>query len=152
MRMRIIAVGKLKENYIKEGIKDYLDRINRFHRMEIKEIKESFNKGSQGIEEEGERICKVLDPAIFTIVLTPEGTRLTTEELSKEMQELMVQGQRGLDFVIGGHEGLALKVKQKADLCLSLSSLTFPYQLTRLILSEQIYRCLKIIRGEQYHR
>ena len=152
MLLRIVAVGKIKEAHIKEGVDDYLARIKRYHRVEVKEVKESSHDGEPGWEEEGVKLAKVLDPAAFTTVLTPEGTCITTMELAQKLESLMGRGYRSLDFVIGGHAGLDPAIKKKADFALSLSSLTFPYQLSRLMLAEQIYRCLKIMRGEKYHR
>jgi len=152
MRFRIIAVGKIKENFLKRVTDDYFSRINRLHRMEVIEVKDSQKEGNFALEEEAGKLLKLIDPWSYTTVLSPEGRQLTTEEMAQKIECLMGKRYRSLDFVIGGHQGLSPTVKQKSNHLLSLSSLTFPYQMTRLILAEQIFRCLKIIRGEKYHR
>ncbi len=152
MRIRIVAVGKIKEDYIQKGIEDYLGRIRRYFTVEEVEVKGSKKAPAAAIEEEGGQLLRKLEGSTCTVVLTPEGRELTTEALAGEIENLMHRGHRRLDFVIGGHEGISIEVKNRADLLLSISRLTFPYQLTRLLLAEQLYRCTKIIRGEKYHR
>ncbi len=151
-QMRILAVGKLKEAHWKAGVEDYLSRVNRYHRLEVVEVKESPREGSAGREEEATRLLKAMDASAYNVSLSPEGTTMSTEALARKLEELMKRGSSRIDWIIGGHEGLASAVKDHSQLVLSLSKLTFPYQLSRLILAEQIYRCAKIIRGEKYHR
>ncbi|NLM25061.1 MAG: 23S rRNA (pseudouridine(1915)-N(3))-methyltransferase RlmH [Firmicutes bacterium] len=159
MNIRIIAVGKLKEKYLEMGINEYLKRLQTYAKVEIVEVKEeSFSeplseKSSQQIlEREGKRILDAIPEKYYVIALDRLGKQQTSEELSNILQELAVYGQGNIALIIGGSLGLSSAVLEKADLKLSFSKFTFPHQLMRLILVEQIYRALTIIRGEKYHK
>lgn len=159
MNIRIIAVGKLKEKYLEMGISEYLKRLQTYAKVEIVEVKEeSFSeplseKSSQQIlEREGKRILDAIPEKYYVIALDRLGKQQTSEELSNILQELAVYGQGNIALIIGGSLGLSSAVLEKADLKLSFSKFTFPHQLMRLILVEQIYRALTIIRGEKYHK
>ncbi len=154
MRIRIIAVGKIKESYLREGIDDYFKRLKRYYRLEEIEVKASKKEGPEALKEEARQLERHLEPGSghFTAILTPEGKQFATGELAQKVEGIFTSGHKSLDMIIGGEEGVPPEIKKQADLLLSLSSLTFPYQLTRLVLAEQLYRCCKIIRGEKYHR
>ena len=159
MNIRIIAVGKIKEKYLEMGINEYLKRLQTYAKVEIVEVKEeSFSeplseKSSQQIlEREGKRILDAIPEKYYVIALDRLGKQQTSEELSNILQELAVYGQGNIALIIGGSLGLSSAVLEKADLKLSFSKFTFPHQLMRLILVEQIYRALTIIRGEKYHK
>lgn len=159
MNIKIIAVGKLKEKYLKEGIKEYLKRLQPYARVEIIEVadeKEPVNT-SEATEKtvkdrEGERIQKHLKPDSFIIALALEGNQLSSEELASQLDQLALQGKSDITFVIGGSLGLSRNILKQANYKLSFSKMTFPHQLMRLILLEQIYRTFKINRGEPYHK
>ncbi|RQD76720.1 MAG: 23S rRNA (pseudouridine(1915)-N(3))-methyltransferase RlmH [Candidatus Syntrophonatronum acetioxidans] len=159
MRVKIIGVGKVKEKYLQEGMKEYLKRLQPYARVEIIEVPdEKIPEGASPGEEErvkkkeGEKVLKKLDPGAYTVVLALEGTPFSSEEWAWHLEKLTREGQSNINFIIGGTLGLSPEVKKKGDLLLSFSPLTFPHQLMRLILLEQIYRSFKIIRGEPYHR
>ncbi len=159
MGIKIIGVGKVKEKYLREGMAEYLKRLQPYARVEIIEVPDE--KISQGLspseeeiikKKEGERILKKIDPEAYTVALAIEGTLFSSEGLARHLEKLTREGQRKINFIIGGTLGLPDSIKKEADLVLSFSPLTFPHQLMRLILLEQIYRAFKIIRGEPYHR
>lgn len=159
MQIKIIFVGKLKEKYLQQGVSDYLKRLKKYARIEILEVMDEKipEKASPAREDictakEGERVLKLLGPDSFFIVLAVEGQLLSSEELAAKLEKYALQGKSKITFVVGGALGLSPKVKERADLLLSFSPLTFPHQLMRLILMEQLYRAFKIIRSEPYHR
>ncbi|MFY9525411.1 MAG: 23S rRNA (pseudouridine(1915)-N(3))-methyltransferase RlmH [Limnochordia bacterium] len=159
MRMRIIAVGKIKERFLRDGIAEYGKRLGRYGRFEVVEIKEeSFKEPlnerekQQVMEAEGERILARLNPRAYVVVLDRLGEQWSSQELAERMGSLAVGGTNQMDFVIGGSLGLAPQVLTKADFIWSFSKLTFPHQLMRLMLAEQIYRAQTIIAGESYHK
>jgi len=159
MKVTILAVGKLKEKYLKTGISEYQKRLSRFCSLEIVEVEdekapESLSEAGEAIvkQREGERILKKLDERSKVIVLDIKGEKLDSVEFARKIQSYMTLGSSSLIFVIGGSLGLDDEVIKKADLRLSLSDMTFPHQLARLIILEQIYRAFKIINNEPYHR
>lgn len=159
MRIKIIAVGKLKEKFLEQGVKEYLKRLTSFARLEIVEIEEGRlpdrsrpAEEAQAREKEGELIKKQLKPGSYTIALVLQGKQFSSEELSEFLAELALKGKSEINFLIGGSTGLADKIVDQADFKLSFSKLTFPHQLMRLILLEQIYRAFKISRDEPYHK
>mgnify|MGYP000975249175 CR=1 FL=1 len=159
MNISIIAVGKLKERFFKEGVDEYLKRLGRFCKIEIVEIPDEKiydNPNSSEIEivkqKEGEGIKKHLKPNVYKIALCIEGEMLSSEGLSSKINHLMVNGTSSIEFVIGGSLGLSPEVIKSCDFKLSFSKMTFPHQLMRLILLEQIYRSFKIINNETYHK
>lgn len=159
MRIQIIAVGKLKEQYLKMGVEEYLQRLSPYAKTEVLEVQEE--KGQEPLHEaeirqilskEGNRIMRILGPETHTIALDIKGVALSSETLAHQIHQLATYGRSRLAFVIGGSYGLSKEVLQRADYNLSFSKMTFPHPLMRLILLEQLYRSFKINRGETYHK
>ena len=143
--IKIICVGKLKEQYIKDLVNDYLKRINKYHKLEIIELIDS------NIEREAELIEKNINPKDYIITLEIEGNSLSSIDLAKKLDNtLMNYG--NITFVIGGSDGISKRIKDKSNFKLSFSTLTFPHGLFRGILLEQIYRSFKILNNESYHK
>ncbi|HBG09706.1 MAG: 23S rRNA (pseudouridine(1915)-N(3))-methyltransferase RlmH [Limnochordia bacterium] len=159
MHVQILAVGKLKERYLVQGIEEYGKRLGRYGRLEIAELKEesfaeplSEKEVQEILRREGERILDALKPRSHVVALDRGGRAMSSEELAEEFQRVAIGGISQLTFVIGGSLGLDPRVLQRADLVLSFSKFTFPHQLMRLILLEQIYRAFTIVNGERYHK
>lgn len=155
----ILAVGRLKEKYLVEGTAEYLKRLSAYARMEVVEVRdEGFAESCPPMElekvkeKEGERLLKRLRPGTFLIALDLQGKMFSSEEMARLFSKMALEGKGDITFVIGGALGLPQKVLERADLRLSFSRLTFPHQLIRIFLLEQIYRWFKIARGEPYHR
>ena len=158
MKIRIVAVGKLKEKYLKAGVAEYEKRLSPFAAVELLEIDEermaqdpSEAEKEQTLAKEGERLLRLVPERSFLIVLDVKGKLLSSEALAKELASLALQGQSDLTFLIGGAFGLSPAVRERADLRISFSPMTFTHQMVRLLLYEQIYRAFKINRGEKYH-
>ena len=159
MKIKIIAVGKIKENYLKEGISEYLTRLSPYAKTEIIEVIDSKVKDNPNdsdilkvINEEGERILSKIKNNDYVINLDLNKKEFDSIEFSKFIHDKMVEGGASLTFVIGGSYGLSNEVKQRANFSISLSKMTFLHQMTRLILLEQIYRSFKILNNENYHK
>ncbi|MBO5994591.1 MAG: 23S rRNA (pseudouridine(1915)-N(3))-methyltransferase RlmH [Firmicutes bacterium] len=159
MNIQIICIGKLKEKYWTEAIKEYSKRLSRFCTLEIVELKESLlpNNASPADEEkvkleEGREILKAIKDGTYVITLEIKGKSLSSEELASKIDELGIIGRSNVVFVIGGSLGLSQEVSKRADFKLSFSKMTFPHQMMRVILLEQIYRSFKINRHEAYHK
>lgn len=159
LNVQVIAVGKIKEKYLDLGLKEYGKRMRRYGRFEVVEIKEeSFNEPlsdkevEQILQREGERILAAIKPRSYVFALDRLGESWSSEELAAEFQRLAVGGISQAVFVIGGSLGLDQRVVSRADVRLSFSAFTFPHQLMRLILLEQIYRSFTIVAGERYHK
>lgn len=159
MNISIITVGKLKEKYLKQGIDEYLKRMSAYAKVEIVEVADekapevlSENEMLQVKEKEGERILAKLHPDTYVIALAIEGKQKSSEELADTLDKLATYGKSKIAFVIGGSLGLSQQVLQRSDEKLSFSKMTFPHQLMRLVLVEQIYRAFRINRGEPYHK
>lgn len=159
MTIDIIVVGKIKEKYIVAGIKEYQKRLTPYCRINIIEVNEekapeklSDKERIQTLQREGSYILSRLNPTSFVIPLCIEGKQYTSEKMAEKLQDLMISGKSHITFIIGGSLGLADEVKSRANLALSFSKLTFPHQLMRMILMEQIYRWFRIMRGEPYHK
>lgn len=159
IKISIIAVGKLKEKYLKDGIAEYAKRLSRFCGLDIIEIPdeqapESLSlAGEQQVKERegGKALAKMKDGSLL-VALDIRGDTPDSEGFAVKLQTFFVSGHSNITFVIGGSLGLDDAILKKADYRLSLSPLTFPHQLTRLILLEQLYRAFKIIHGETYHK
>lgn len=158
MKIRIVAAGKLKEKYLKAGVAEYEKRLSPFAAVELLEIDEermaqdpSEAEKEQTLAKEGERLLRLVPERSFLIVLDVGGKLLSSEALAKELASLALQGQSDLAFLIGGAFGLSSAVRDRADLRISFSPMTFTHQMVRLLLYEQIYRAFKINRGEKYH-
>lgn len=158
MKVRIICVGKLKEKFFRDAADEYIKRLTPFTKVEVFEIKDEKAPQNYSDEQvravkdkEGEKILEKLGPH-YTIALDPYGRMLSSEELSTHMERLMNTGKSTVNFVIGGSNGLSESVLRRADMKLSFSKMTFPHQLFRVMLLEQIYRAFKISQGGTYHK
>lgn len=158
MNIRVIALGKIKENYINQGINEFVKRLQRHVSLEVIELKDekiggnlSSSEMTQIKEVEADKILDKLDNRAYTIALDPKGKPMTSEGLAKSISNLQLQGYSTIEFVIGGALGLHQKVRDNADYVLSFSHMTFTHQMIRLILLEQIYRAFKIMKNEPYH-
>ena len=158
MKIRIVAVGKLKEKYLREGVAEYEKRLAPFASVELLETREEYMaenpseaQRQQTLAKEGERLLRLVPEKSFLIVLDVGGKLLSSEALAKELASRALQGQSDLTFLIGGAFGLSPAVRERADLRISFSPMTFTHQMVRLLLYEQIYRAFKINRGEKYH-
>lgn len=149
MRIRILCVGKLKESYWKDAAKEYTKRLSPYCNLTIEEVKES---PSDSPEEEGRAILKRIRREEFVFILEVTGKALTSERFAEKMETLAMGGRNDIVFVIGGSEGLSSEVRQRGNMALSFSDMTFPHQMMRVILLEQIYRNFKISRKEIYHK
>ena len=145
--IKIICLGKLKENYLKEMVLDYTKRIRKYHKIEIIELKDE-----EGIDVEAKNILKHIDAKDYVITLEINGQQLSSEEFAIKLEQLSNEGYGEIIFIIGSSCGLAKTVSKRANLKLSFSKMTFLHQFARLILVEQIYRAFKIIKGETYHK
>ena len=144
--IRILCVGKIKENYLKELISDYQKRINAYHKLEIIELKDS------DIEAESKEIIKNINEKDYNILLDIKGKKYNSIELSKLIDNTFINGYGTITFIIGASNGVTEEVKVKCNLLLSFSDLTFPHGLFRGMLLEQIYRSFKILNNESYHK
>ncbi|MDD2446894.1 MAG: 23S rRNA (pseudouridine(1915)-N(3))-methyltransferase RlmH [Tissierellia bacterium] len=159
MNIRIIAVGKIKEKYIQEGIKEYSKRLSKYCSLEIIEVddeKAPENLSDKEIDiikqKEGERILSKIPQNSYIISLEIQEKEISSEELSNKLNNLMIEGSSNITFIIGGSLGLSDTVSSKSNFKLSFSKMTFPHQLMRMILLEQIYRSWRIIKNEPYHK
>ena len=144
--IEVICLGKIKEEYLKDLISDYEKRINKYLKFNIKELPDS-----QNINEEEERILKNIDNKSYKVLLDIEGKKVDSVELSKLIEKTFINYPK-ITFIIGGSNGVTDKIKSLVDYRLSFSDLTFPHGLFRGILLEQIYRSLKIMNNESYHK
>lgn len=158
MKIRIVAAGKLKEKYLREGVAEYEKRLAPFASVELRETREEYMvenpseaQRQQTLAKEGERLLRLVPEKSYLIVLDVKGKLLSSEALAEELASLALQGQSDLTFLIGGAFGLSEAVRERADLRISFSPMTFTHQMVRLLLYEQIYRAFKINRGEKYH-
>ena len=159
MKITCVVVGKIKEKYFTDAIKEYSKRLSRYCKLEILELAdEKTPDGASEAEElairekEGERILKALKDDAYVIALAIGGKMLDSVELSKKIDRLGVSGTSHIAFVIGGSLGLAPAVMKRADYALSFSRMTFPHQLMRVVLLEQLYRSYRILKNEPYHK
>lgn len=159
MKITVITVGKMKEKYLKDAIAEYSKRLSKYCKLEILEVadEKTPDNASETVEnmiraKEGERILKHVKEDAYVITLEIEGRQLTSEKLAEKIETLGVQGNSHIIFIIGGSIGLGPEVLKRSDYALSFSRMTFPHQLMRVILLEQIYRSYRIINGEPYHK
>lgn len=150
--IKIIVVGQLKEKYLKDAIAEYTKRIKKYTNLEIIEVKdEGLVEEAKAIKLEAEKIKKHLGEKDYLITLEIEGKEFTSVEFAKKLNDIFIESSN-LVFLIGGSYGLADELKSKAKLHLSFSKMTFPHQLFRVLLLEQIYRAYKINNNESYHK
>lgn len=159
MKITLITVGKIKEAYLKSAIAEYSKRLSAYCKLEIIEVadektpEQRSDHQTQGIlSKEAERILKAVKEDSFVITLEIEGIQLSSEEFAEKLENLAVSGVSHITFIIGGSLGLGAEVRKRADFSLSFSKMTFPHQLMRVILLEQIYRSYRIIAREPYHK
>lgn len=159
MRITLVTVGKIKEKYLEAAIAEYSKRLSRYCRLEIVQVadEKTPDKAGEALEQqikekEGERILSHLKDGAYVVALDIDGKQLSSEELAELVEGLGVKGESHIQFVIGGSLGLADSVLKRADYKLSFSRMTFPHQLMRVILLEQIYRSYRIISKEPYHK
>ena len=159
MKISIITVGKIKEKYLKDAIAEYSKRLSKYCKLEIIEVadEKTPDNASEVVEDqirskEAERILKHVKDDAFVITLEINGKQLTSEELAGKINTLGIQGHSHIIFIIGGSIGLGAEVLKKSNFALSFSKMTFPHQLMRVILLEQIYRSYRIINREPYHK
>ena len=159
MKITLITVGKIKEKYLKDAIAEYSKRLSRYCKLEIIEVadEKTPDNTSETVEDgirdkEGERILKYVKDDAYVVTLEIKGKLLTSEELAEKIDKLGIQGTSHIIFIIGGSIGLGKEVLKRSDYALSFSKMTFPHQLMRVILLEQIYRSYRIISHEPYHK
>ncbi len=159
MKITLVTVGKVKERYFTEAAAEYIKRISRYAKVELLEVadEKTPDQAAEGekkriLEKEGERILSRIPPGAFVVALAIEGKMPDSEELAKQMEKWNVGGISHVVFVIGGSLGLSGKVMKRADYALSFSRMTFPHQLMRVILLEQLYRSFTIRNHTPYHK
>lgn len=159
MKITLLVVGKIKEKYFTGAIDEYVKRLSRYCKLEIIEVtdEKTPDHASESIEamirkKEGERLIKYIPEQAYVIALAIEGMMLDSVELSQKIEQLGVGGQSHIIFIIGGSLGLDKEILSRANYQLSFSKMTFPHQLMRVILLEQIYRAYRILSREPYHK
>lgn len=159
MKITILCVGKIRERYLKEGIDEYAKRLSRFCSLQITEVGDeqapvslSAAQEEQVKKKEAARVIARLKESAFLIALDARGEKMSSEGFASALEACFTGGKSDITFVIGGSLGLDAELIKKADRVLSLSDMTFPHRLARLILLEQLFRAFKIINGEAYHK
>ena len=159
MKITVITVGKIKEKYLRDAIAEYSKRLSKYCKLEIIEVadEKTPDNASEVVEDsirskEAERILKYVKDDAYIITLEIGGKQLSSEELADKIDKLGVQGTSHIIFIIGGSIGLGKEVLNKSNYALSFSKMTFPHQLMRVILLEQVYRSYRIISNEPYHK
>ena len=159
MNIKIISVGKIKEKYFQDAIKEYSKRLSKYCNLKIIEVADEKTKENASDKEtdiilskEKDRLINNIKDNEYVIALDIKGKKLDSVEFSEELNKLAISGKPNVDFIIGGSMGLHKEVLDMANLQLSFSDMTFPHQLMRVVLSEQIYRAFRIINNEPYHK
>ena len=159
MKITLVTVGKIKEKFFEDAIKEYSKRLSRYCKLEILQVADEKTPegASEAVElqikeKEGQRILSLIRDDAYVIALAIEGKMLDSEELAERIEKLGVSGISQIVFVIGGSLGLSAQVMKRADYALSFSRMTFPHQLMRVVLLEQLYRSYRIMKNEPYHK
>ncbi|GGM28265.1 ribosomal RNA large subunit methyltransferase H [Paraliobacillus quinghaiensis] len=159
MQIQIVSVGKVKEKYLKLGIAEFEKRLRSYCKLTMDEVSDeqapeqlSDKELYQLKQKEGERILNKIKPNQYVVALDIQGDNWSSEQLAREMEKLSIHGKSQVSFVIGGSNGLSDDVLKRADQKLSFSKMTFPHQLMKLILLEQVYRSFRIQKNEPYHK
>lgn len=159
MKVTLITVGKIKEKYLRDGIAEYSKRLGKYCKLDIVEVPDEKTPDNAGEaienaikDKEGTRILKYIRDDAYVVALAIDGSMLCSEELAGKIESLGIRGTSHIIFVIGGSLGLSGEVLLRSDYKLSFSKMTFPHQLMRVILLEQIYRSYRIIQNEPYHK
>lgn len=159
MKLSVLSVGRLKETYWLAAVQEYGKRLSKFGKVQILEVPDepaperlSAAQAAQLLEKEGQRLLKQIPAEAYVIALAIQGTQLSSEGLADFLNRRMLEGNSHFVFVIGGSLGLSPAVLDRADFLLSFSPMTFPHQLMRVLVLEQVYRSFKILAGEPYHK
>ncbi|WP_055669893.1 23S rRNA (pseudouridine(1915)-N(3))-methyltransferase RlmH [Desnuesiella massiliensis] len=159
MNILLVSVGKIKEKYLRDAIDEYSKRLQRYCKLEVIELADEKTPDNASQKEEliikekeGEAILKVLKDNMYVIALDLKGKMLSSEEFSEHIKDLGVKGESNIAFAIGGSLGLSQQVLNRANYKLCFSKMTFPHQLFRVMLLEQVYRGFRIMKGEPYHK
>ena len=156
MKIKIIALGKIKEKFLKAGIDEFLKRLNPYTTLEVVELTpieiKDENLIQKTLDEEGQKILSLIKDDSYVITMEINGKELSSEEFAEKINNITISGASELIFVIGSSCGLSKNVSNRANFKLSMSKMTFLHQFTRLLLIEQIYRGFKILKGEKYHK
>ena len=159
MNITVISVGKIKEKYLVDGIAEYSKRLSKYCKLKLIEVPDEKAPENLSVQDElivkkkeGEKILSKIKGNTYLVVLAIDGEQLTSEGFSKKIDKLMVEGVSDITFVIGGSLGLCDEVVDRSDYKLSFSKMTFPHQLMKMVLLEQVYRAWRIIKGEPYHK
>lgn len=150
--IKILCVGKIKEKYLKDAIIEYQKGISKYTKLEIIEVEDIFEQNISDIKKkEATLLEKYISPKDYVITLEIDGKQLDSIELSKKMSDILIINSN-IVFIIGGSYGIDMRIKQRSNYALSFSKLTFPHQLFRVLLLEQVYRAYKILNNESYHK
>ena len=159
IRITLLCVGKIKEAFFRDAVAEYVKRLGRYARLEIVEVEDEKTpdratprEEEQILEKEGKRLLGRIRDDMYVIALAIQGKPVSSEGLAEKIRKLTLKGESHLAFVIGGSLGLSGEVMDRAQESISFSALTFPHQLMRVILTEQIYRSFRILQGEPYHK
>lgn len=159
MKITIISVGKIKEKFFSQAISEYVKRLSRYCRLTMIEVPDEKAPENLSIADmnavknkEGQKILEKMPQGSFVVTLEIDGKQMTSEELAQNFEELALRGSSHICFIIGGSLGLGDAVSSASNLTLSFSRMTFPHQLFKIMLLEQVYRAFKIIKGEPYHK
>lgn len=160
IRINIICIGKIKEKYFTDAIAEYSKRLTAFCKFAITELNEEKSRSNtpnqsqiqEVLNSEGKRILQKIGTGDYVVAMCIEGKLMSSEELSKVIDNVSLSGKSTVDFIIGGSYGLSNEVKSRANLKLSMSKMTFPHQMARMILSEQVYRAFEISSNGKYHK
>ncbi|MBQ8827827.1 MAG: 23S rRNA (pseudouridine(1915)-N(3))-methyltransferase RlmH [Clostridia bacterium] len=147
MKVTILAVGKLKEKYMKEAVADYALRLTKYCKFSVTEAPECAT-----VEKEGDELLRLIPSGAYVVALDLKGKMISSTDLAEMISSRTVQGESHFVFIIGGSDGLDRRVISRADASICMSKMTFTHQMARLIISEQIYRAMKINSGERYHK
>ncbi len=152
LRVKLITIGKIKDRYITDGVKEFVKRLNGYCKFEMIELKEESIDSPEATKKEAQKILDQLEKVDYKIALAIRGDMFSSEELAAKIEKLSVSGVSGVGFVIGSSHGLDKSVYDVVDLKLSFSKMTFPHQMFKLMFVEQLYRSFKIIKKEKYHK
>lgn len=156
MKIKIVALGKIKESFLKDGISEFVKRLGLYTSIEIVEVSpieiKDENLTDKVLRQEGEKILALIKPSDYVVTLEIKGKQLSSEDFAEKISEITNEGISEMVFVIGSSCGLSPIVSERANFKLSLSKMTFLHQFTRLVLIEQIYRAFKILNNETYHK
>lgn len=155
MKLRFVWIGKAKSSAVRQLVEDYIERVRRFARLAVSELRDADDAGGDArrvIEKEGESILSALDPDPFVVLLDERGREMDSRGLAGLLEKHRLGGTRQITFVIGGHLGVSDRVRERADLMLALSRMTFTHEMARVLLAEQVYRAFTILHGLPYQK